>query len=160
MFRFAQPQLLTIRPRMDYEQEYISHEYVELKVPVGTDANGSAQFLLDPNHLHIWPRHSFMLIALPNKVCTFFFGGVKRCRLPHGIASHLKDKTFTSTLFAPTSELQRLTTRRAASIWFKTHFPDVVDLIGEETLLDDFLRNPRSSLISLKVFSVSETGHG
>ncbi|KAF8574488.1 FAD/NAD-binding domain-containing protein [Ramaria rubella] len=113
--------------RMDYQQEYISHEYVELKIPAGADESGSSQFLLDPNHLHIWPRHSFMLIALPNK-----------------------DKTFTSTLFAPTSEFAQLTTRDAASIWFKTHFPDAVKLIGEETLLNDFQRNPRNSLISLK----------
>ena len=53
---------------MDYQQEYISHEYVELKVPAGKDESGGTRFLLDPNHLHIWPRHSFMLIALPNKV--------------------------------------------------------------------------------------------
>lgn len=53
---------------MDYHQEYIPHEYLELKMPAGTDADGKSTFLLDPNHLHIWPRHSFMLIALPNKV--------------------------------------------------------------------------------------------
>lgn len=55
---------------MDYQQEYIPHEWVELRIPAG---EGSTQteprFLLDPNGLHIWPRHSFMLIALPNKVC-------------------------------------------------------------------------------------------
>lgn len=54
--------------RMDYQQEYIKHEYVELKMPAGRDSEGKSTFLLDPNHLHIWPRHSFMLIALPNKV--------------------------------------------------------------------------------------------
>jgi kynurenine 3-monooxygenase len=53
---------------MDYQQEYISHEYLELKIPAGTDSNGASTFLLDQNHLHIWPRHAFMLIALPNKV--------------------------------------------------------------------------------------------
>jgi kynurenine 3-monooxygenase len=53
---------------MDYHQEYISHEYIELKMPAGRDSKGNATFLLDHNHLHIWPRHSFMLIALPNKV--------------------------------------------------------------------------------------------
>ena len=53
---------------MDFHQEYIPHEYLELKIPAGTDADGRSTFLLDPNHLHIWPRHSFMLIALPNKV--------------------------------------------------------------------------------------------
>lgn len=25
-------------------------------------------FAMPPNHLHIWPRQSFMLIALPNTV--------------------------------------------------------------------------------------------
>lgn len=53
---------------MDYQQEYIPHDYVELKIPAGVDGRGQPEFLLDPNHLHIWPRHSFMLIALPNKV--------------------------------------------------------------------------------------------
>ena len=55
---------------MDYQQTYIPHEYLELRMPAGppTDKNGEPTFLLDPNHLHIWPRHSFMLIALPSKV--------------------------------------------------------------------------------------------
>ena len=54
--------------RMDYQQEYIQHEYLELKILPGRDHRNDPMFLLDPNHLHIWPRHSFMLIALPNKV--------------------------------------------------------------------------------------------
>jgi kynurenine 3-monooxygenase len=53
---------------MNFQQEYIPHEYVELKMPAGRHEDGTPAFLLDPNHLHIWPRHSFMLIALPNKV--------------------------------------------------------------------------------------------
>lgn len=53
---------------MNYTQEYIRDEYLELKMPAGIDRCGEPMFLLDPNHLHIWPRHSFMLIALPNKV--------------------------------------------------------------------------------------------
>jgi len=55
---------------MDYSQEYIKDEYIELKMPAGRDADGRPVFALDPNHLHIWPRHSFMLIALPNKVSS------------------------------------------------------------------------------------------
>lgn len=54
--------------RMDFEQTYIPHEYLELKMPPGNTAEGKPSFAIDPNHLHIWPRHSFMLIALPNKV--------------------------------------------------------------------------------------------
>jgi len=60
--------LILLVIRMDYYQEYIPHEYVELRVPTGMGPDGSEFFQLDPNHLHIWPRHSFMLISLPNKV--------------------------------------------------------------------------------------------
>ncbi|KAK2466991.1 hypothetical protein APHAL10511_001249 [Amanita phalloides] len=113
--------------KMDYQQEYIDHEYVELKMPSGRDDSDRPTFLLDPNHLHIWPRHSFMLIALPNK-----------------------DMTFTCTLFAPSSELDRLADSGKVLAWFTSHFPDAVKLIGEKKLLDDFTRNPRSPLICTK----------
>jgi kynurenine 3-monooxygenase len=59
--------------RMDYQQEYIPHEYIELKMPAGFDKDSKPCSLLDPNHLHIWPRHSFMLIALPNKVSKYAY---------------------------------------------------------------------------------------
>ncbi|EAU88457.2 kmo protein [Coprinopsis cinerea okayama7 len=61
------------RSRMNYQQEYITSEYVELKMPAGRDDHGEPTFLLDPNHLHIWPRHSFMLIALPNKANPYHY---------------------------------------------------------------------------------------
>ncbi|OAX43541.1 FAD/NAD(P)-binding domain-containing protein [Rhizopogon vinicolor AM-OR11-026] len=114
--------------RMNFQQEYIPHEYIELKVPAGQDEHGKPTFLLDPNHLHIWPRHSFMLIALPNK-----------------------DKSFTCTLFAPTVEFDRLITREDILLWFQNHFPDALSLLGEDKLLEDFKENPRSPLITTKV---------
>ncbi|KAK0210659.1 FAD/NAD-binding domain-containing protein [Desarmillaria ectypa] len=113
--------------RMNYQQEYIRDEYIELKLSAGRGTDGYPTFLLDPNHLHIWPRHSFMLIALPNQ-----------------------DKTFTCTLFAPSSELHRLRTPEEILTWFKLHFPDAVSLIGERELLRDFTSNPRSPLICTK----------
>ncbi|KAF8636532.1 hypothetical protein AX17_003345 [Amanita inopinata Kibby_2008] len=113
--------------RMDYQQEYIRDEYIELKMPAGRDSAGKPTFLLDPNHLHIWPRHSFMLIALPNK-----------------------DKTFTCTLFAPNSELERLDAAEKILAWFNAYFPDAVKLIGEKKLLHDFTQNPKSPLICTK----------
>ncbi|KAI0094015.1 FAD/NAD-P-binding domain-containing protein [Irpex rosettiformis] len=115
--------------RMDYQQTYIPHEYLELRMPAGpvNETDGQGSFLIDPNHLHIWPRHSFMLIALPNK-----------------------DRTFTCTLFAPTSEFDQLDTEEKTLKWFGTHFPDALPLIGEDNLLRDFKNNPRSSLITVK----------
>jgi kynurenine 3-monooxygenase len=53
-------------------QVFLDHQYVELNIPPG--ANG--EFLLEKNALHIWPRHKFMMIALPNPdgsfTCTLF----------------------------------------------------------------------------------------
>ena len=43
--------------RMDFAQTYIDHAYVELNIPPTLDD----QYAMDPNHLHIWPRHSFMM---------------------------------------------------------------------------------------------------
>lgn len=53
---------------MDYQQKYIPDEYLELRIPAGVGGDGTPVFKMDSGHLHIWPRHSFMLIALPNKV--------------------------------------------------------------------------------------------
>lgn len=130
--------------RMDYHQEYIRDEYIELKMPAGRDSDGQPTFLLDPNHLHIWPRHSFMLIALPNKVNIF--------NDPVSNFSHIQqDKTFTCTLFAPSFDLDRLNNADDILTWFRFYFPDALRIIGEKTLVNDFTRNPRSSLIVTKV---------
>jgi len=53
--------------RMDFSQSFIPHAYIELHMPADPTKPGG--FAIDKNHLHIWPRHAFMLIALPNKVC-------------------------------------------------------------------------------------------
>src|SRR5207302_612125 len=64
---------MQITDRYDYSQEYIEHGYKEFHIP----ANASGKFQLEKNSLHIWPRESFMLIALPNPdgsfTCTLFF---------------------------------------------------------------------------------------
>ena len=152
--------LLTIAS-MNYHQEYIPHEYLELRMPAGPSAQdgGDPTFLLDPNHLHIWPRHSFMLIALPNQVSTAHGTYVLNILLFSSmfITSLLfndfwsQDKTFTCTLFAPTAEFDKLTSPENIVKWFGTNFPDALPLIGENALLRDFERNPRSPLISVKV---------
>jgi len=64
---------------LNCSQKYILHGYKELTIPVTGD------YALDKNHLHIWPRHEFMLI-LPNPgqsfIVTLFmpretFAGIK-----------------------------------------------------------------------------------
>lgn len=53
--------------RMDFSREYISHAYKELTIPAIRGPSGTPEFALpSPHALHIWPRHDFMMIALPN----------------------------------------------------------------------------------------------
>ena len=53
--------------RMDFSREYIDHAYKELTVPAVRGPDGAPAYALpQPHALHIWPRHDFMMIALPN----------------------------------------------------------------------------------------------
>src|SRR5947207_6608405 len=56
-----------------YDESYLAHGYKELSIPPAS--NGSWQ--MEKNALHIWPRKSFMMIALPNPdgsfTCTLFW---------------------------------------------------------------------------------------
>ncbi|KAI7852543.1 hypothetical protein BDC45DRAFT_512878 [Circinella umbellata] len=115
------------RMRMNYEQEYIDTGYCELSMLPKLDGKGEPEFVLDPNHLHIWPRHTFMLIALPNP-----------------------DKTFTCTLFMPFDMFNEITTKEKLLDFFSIHFPDAIPLIGQERLMDEYFKNPRGSLITIK----------
>lgn len=53
--------------RMDFSQKYIDMQYMELYIP----PDPKKKFAIDANHLHIWPRHDFMLIALANEDGSF-----------------------------------------------------------------------------------------
>ena len=112
--------------RFEYNQHYIECGYKELIIPPG--ANG--EFLLEKNALHIWPRGSFMMIALPNM-----------------------DGNFTCTLFFPfegEKSFAALKTRDDVRKFFETEFPDAVPLMP--TLLDDYFKNPVASLVTVKCF--------
>ncbi len=111
--------------RLNYEQEYIEHGYKELTMP--PDTNGD--FALPPNHLHIWPRHEFMMIALPNT-----------------------DQSFTVTLFMPFSTFEAIETEEDLLAFFVKHFPDSLDKLGVENLVNEFFHNPTGRLISVKCY--------
>ncbi|KAG6335195.1 hypothetical protein ID866_3889 [Astraeus odoratus] len=61
-----------------------------------------------------------------------------------------RDCSFTCTLFAPTTEFDRLATPQEFLSWFRTHFPDALSILGEEKLLYDYANNPRSALVTIK----------
>ncbi|NIR48453.1 kynurenine 3-monooxygenase, partial [candidate division KSB1 bacterium] len=64
---------MTKQDRFNLSQHYLEHGYKELTIPPGP----GGEFLLEKHALHIWPRGTYMLIALPNLdgsfTCTLFF---------------------------------------------------------------------------------------
>ena len=110
--------------RFEYNQHYIDCGYKELIIPAGK--NG--EFLLDKNALHIWPRGSFMMIALPNP-----------------------DGNFTCTLFLPfegEKSFSNLKTDKQVEEFFKSEFSDAFTLMP--TLISDFKTNATASLVTVK----------
>lgn len=112
--------------RFNYSQDYLEHGYKELTIPAGPDGS----FQMEKNSLHIWPRESFMLIALPNI-----------------------DGTFTLTLFfqldGPLS-FDSIKTTDDLDTFFNTWFADVKPLITD--LHTDFFNNPTGLLCTVRCF--------
>jgi kynurenine 3-monooxygenase len=112
--------------QFNFSQNYIEHGYKELHIPAG--AAGS--FQMEKNALHIWPRESYMLIALPNP-----------------------DGSFTLTLFFPftgETSFETLSTKEKVTDFFKSVFPDAYALMPQ--LLEEFFQNPSSSLVTMRCY--------
>jgi kynurenine 3-monooxygenase len=110
--------------KFDYEESYLAHGYKELTIPPGPD--GSWQ--MEKEALHIWPRKSFMMIALPNP-----------------------DGSFTCTLFWEFEGPRSFGTTKTdddVRDFFREEFPDAVPLMP--TLLEDFRQNPTGSLVTIR----------
>ncbi len=124
-------QAMEARPGFDFSQSYLSHGYKELTIPpaerCGVDPKRYDGFAMEPHALHIWPRGGAMMIALPNA-----------------------DKSFTCTLFWPFEgdlsfdEASRVGVRT----FFQREYRDVLGVMP--TLVDDFERNPVSSLVTIR----------
>ncbi|XP_072043205.1 kynurenine 3-monooxygenase-like [Amphiura filiformis] len=110
---------------MNFNQTYIPHGYMELNMP--PTENGKHR--MPTNHLHIWPRDEFMMIALPNQ------GG-----------------SFTVTLFMPFHNFDEVHAggEKAVLEFFNTYFPDSVPLLGEEGLVDTFMKSKGLPMVSVK----------
>ena len=107
-----------------YDESYLAHGYKELTIPPGPDGS----WRMEKNALHIWPRKSFMMIALPNP-----------------------DGSFTCTLFwefAGPRSFETTTTDDDVRRFFEEEFPDAVPLMP--ALLDDFRENPTGSLVTIR----------
>ncbi len=112
------------RERFDYSQTYLEHGYKELTIPAATGGG----FRIEKNALHIWPRKSFMMIALPNA-----------------------DGSFTVTLFWPfEGENSFAAIRSEADLrsFFAEQFPDTVPLMPD--LAAEYFHNPTGSMVTVR----------
>ena len=108
----------------EYDESYLAHGYKELTIPPAP--NGG--WRMEKEALHIWPRKSFMMIALPNP-----------------------DGSFTCTLFWEFEGPRSFATAKTdddVRRFFEEEFPDAVPLMPN--LLDDFRTNPTGSLVTIR----------
>jgi kynurenine 3-monooxygenase len=102
----------------------LDHSYKELSIPPNADGG----FQLNPNALHIWPRESFMLIALPNP-----------------------DASFTATLFLQNQgspSFSSIQDQANAKAFFEREFATAASLMPD--YVDDLRDNPQGVLGTLR----------
>lgn len=110
--------------RFNYEQHYIEHGYKEFTIRPG--ANG--KWAIRPDGLHIWPRKSYMMIALPNQ-----------------------DFTFTATLFFSfegEKSFQQIRKTEDIQSFFQEEFPDFAALVPD--YVQQYRQNPDASLVTIR----------
>lgn len=108
----------------NYSQSFLEYGYKELTIPPAADGG----FRIERNALHIWPRHSYMMIALPNT-----------------------EGSFTVTLFYPNhgpNSFEQLKDAAAVRDFFAREFPDAMPHMPE--LTEDFFANPTGALVTVK----------
>lgn len=105
-------------------QELLNYGYKELHI----DPGPGGSFRMEKHALHIWPRGSYMLIALPNF-----------------------DGSFTCTLFLPfegEKSFAELKTPEKVRTFFEAQFPDAAALISN--LEKTYFENPTGQMVTVK----------
>jgi kynurenine 3-monooxygenase len=108
----------------DTKEDVLNYGYKELTLPAGAGNS----FQIEKNALHIWPRGTFMLIALPNL-----------------------DGSFTCTLFLPLqgeNGFENLKSPDAVLAFFDEYFQDAKSLLPN--LAKDFFENPTGHMSTVK----------
>lgn len=103
----------------EVSEEYLTAGYKELTMPPGSGMHREA--------LHIWPRGSFMLIALPNL-----------------------DGSFTCTLFLSFEEFAKLGTPQAAQAFGEKFFPDAIERIPD--FAQQLVEAPLGRMVTVKAW--------
>ncbi|ABF39686.1 monooxygenase, FAD-binding protein [Candidatus Koribacter versatilis Ellin345] len=110
--------------RFNFSQQYLDYGYKELTIPPNSDGKHA----METHALHIWPRGSFMLIALPNI-----------------------DGTFGCILFLPfegKNSFQLLQNNSDIVKFFEENFPDAMALMPR--LAENFFANPVGAMVTVK----------
>jgi len=161
--------------RFNFEQTWLEHGYKELHVPaVESDEfqfiephPGSnklkfvGQFQMEKNALHIWPRHKFMMIALPNFdgsfTCTLFLAhngtnasAGERSKSSPPYKGGVDAVSADGVVLSSEPAFDQIVDTNALSEFFETNFPDAVQLMP--TLNEDFFANPVGNLGTIKCF--------
>jgi len=112
-------------PRFNFSQQYLDYGYKELTIPAGPDG----RHVLETGALHIWPRGTFMLIALPNV-----------------------DGTFGCILFLPFEgggvSFEALDNEARLQAFFEAQFPDALRLMPD--LVENYFANPTGAMVTIK----------
>ena len=118
-------QIFQVSDRFDFSQDYIPHAYQEFHLEAGEAATWRQQV----DGLHIWPRKSFMMIALPNP-----------------------DGSFTCTLFlawdGDNDSFEALKDDKYRESFFRSNFPDFCALVPD--FHTQFRQNPIASLATIR----------
>lgn len=129
----------SVRKSLGFESEklfsskMLGHSYKELEMP--SLPNGD--YAMSPEALHIWPRGTYMMIALPNL-----------------------DRSFTCTLFLPNDGspgFNQLKNPGALRAFFHEQFADAVPFLP--SFEEDFFSNPTGGLGTVRCSSWTTGGH-
>jgi kynurenine 3-monooxygenase len=168
--------------RFNFSQSWLEHGYKELHIPKLIPQQISKQsrfgkFInkikrlafntppslqthkseLEFNALHIWARHSFMMIALPNFdgsfTCTLFLAHTGRNATMKERVSNPQTQSSKSNDTLPNgrvSAFDELINEKSLMSFFEANFPNAIPLMP--TLVEDFFTNPTGNLGTIKCF--------
>ncbi|MEO7674746.1 MAG: FAD-dependent monooxygenase, partial [Pyrinomonadaceae bacterium] len=133
----------------------------------GSKPESAGHFQIEQIALHIWPRHKFMMIALPNFdgsfTCTLFLahkGGNEsvneRRKGPPPYKGGVAAAAADGVVLSGESGFDQLTDEQSLLQFFHKEFPDAVPLIP--TLAEDFFANPTGNLGTIKCFPWNARG--
>ena len=110
----------------NYSQDFLRHGYKELSI----HPQESGGWRIEKNALHIWPRQSYMIIALPNL-----------------------DGSFTVTMFNPfegPTGFNYLNSPERVKAFFERDFPDLIQHMPH--YVEEYFENPVGTLGTIKCY--------